>query len=227
MSHQNCALSSLIKRACRKSCSNFQRGNEEVERWKFGNQSIAFLKPIPNHSSDVNQSFTHWIIARQETKVEIGSRLPRHKSLSAWQSMVTKAEAWSPREESVPWWKEPKSMPGTSVKVQSGYLESYLSQMVLLHSKLNWKMDVCGGGIKITCSSELVILRHQPSQKSRKYSFRVREDKAFHSAYGGSCSECRDEHFCCGRTVWCPNKLWEVLSSEKMTCSCIFVWLCF
>ena len=99
MSHQNCALSSLIKRACRKSCSNFQRGNEEVERWKFGNQSIAFLKPIPNHSSDVNQSFTHWIIARQETKVEIGSRLPRHKSLSAWQSMVTKAEAWSPREE--------------------------------------------------------------------------------------------------------------------------------
>ena len=41
-------------------------------------------------------------------------------------------------------------MPGTSVKVQSGYVESYASQMVLLHSKLNGKMDVCGGGIKIT-----------------------------------------------------------------------------
>ena len=54
-SHQNRALSSLIKRACRKSYSTFQRGNEEVERWKFGNQSIAFLKPIPNHSSDVNR----------------------------------------------------------------------------------------------------------------------------------------------------------------------------
>ena len=57
-SHQNRALSSLIKRACRKSYSTFQRGNEEVERWKFGNQSIAFLKPIPNHFSDVNRSFT-------------------------------------------------------------------------------------------------------------------------------------------------------------------------
>ena len=57
-SHQNRALSSLIKRACRKSYSTFQRGNEEVERWKFGNQSIAFLQPIPNHSSDVNRSFT-------------------------------------------------------------------------------------------------------------------------------------------------------------------------
>ena len=41
-------------------------------------------------------------------------------------------------------------MPGTSVKVQSGDLEPYASQMVLLHLKLNWKMDVCEGGIKIT-----------------------------------------------------------------------------
>ena len=69
---------------------------------------------------------------------------------------------------SVPWWKKPKSMPGTSVKVQSGYLESYTSQTVLLHSKLNLKIDVCGGGIKITWYRELVILRHRPSQKSRR-----------------------------------------------------------
>lgn len=33
------------------------------------------------------------------------------------------------------------SMPGTSVKVHGGYLESYASQMVLLHSKLNWKLE--------------------------------------------------------------------------------------
>ena len=34
------------KRACKKCSPNLQGGNEEIEEWKFENQSITFLKPM-------------------------------------------------------------------------------------------------------------------------------------------------------------------------------------
>ena len=82
-----------FNRACRKSFPNLQGGNEEVEGWKFGNQTITFSKQIPNHSSDDNWSLTCKITARQKTKIKIGSSLPRNWSESTLLTNVTEAEA--------------------------------------------------------------------------------------------------------------------------------------